>query len=97
MRDSPASNVASCYLPYGAAVNRIKVHITFTPGVSTDAEARAEAVAEITRVGGMTGINQKRLESYSLLSGLIDESTLDAVRAIKGVRSVEPDRMRHLK
>lgn len=78
-------------------MNPVRVHITFTPDVSADTEARAAVVAEITRVGGMVEVNQSRLERYGLLTGVIDATTLDAVRAIAGVRTVEPDRIRNLR
>lgn len=75
-------------------MSHVKIHVTFNRDISGDLEARAKAVAEIHRVSGITEVNQKRLERYGLLSGMVEESKIGEIRGVKGVGKVEADRVR---
>ncbi|MDX1978948.1 MAG: hypothetical protein SFV51_01670 [Bryobacteraceae bacterium] len=73
---------------------RSKVHITLQPDVAADPARRSSILEQIQLAGGLTEVNQKRFDRYGLLTGLTDDSAIDRIRGIKGVKSVEADQVR---
>jgi hypothetical protein len=74
----------------------LKVHVTLEPDRAADTEARAKVLDDIERVTQVLELNRSRFDRYGLLTGLVDESKVDQIRRVAGVKSVEPDRQRHL-
>jgi hypothetical protein len=73
-----------------------KVHISLKAELAADPQARAELLAR-ARACGVTQVNQKRFERYGILTGLVDDAQVAALRALAVVDSVEVDKERTLR
>lgn len=73
-----------------------KVHISLKAELAADPQARAELLA-CAHACGVTQVNEKRFERYGILTGIVDDAQLAALRALLAVASVEVDRERTLR
>ncbi|MFN7920895.1 MAG: hypothetical protein U0Q16_12405 [Bryobacteraceae bacterium] len=69
----------------------VRVHVTLDDITTADPEAMLKKVAQIERLAGIEQTDQKRLIKYGILTGMVDDSKLDAIRAVRGVLAVETD------
>ena len=74
----------------------LKIHVTLQPETAADEKTRARVLDEIERVAEVQDVNRKRFDRYGLLTGVVDESKVDRIRQIPGVKSVEADTERYL-
>ncbi|MBV9926746.1 MAG: hypothetical protein JOZ96_17135 [Acidobacteria bacterium] len=69
----------------------VKAHIVLDRGKAGAPEARSEILDAIRARADISGVNEKRLERYGVLTCDVDESRLDAIREIPGVADVQVD------
>ena len=65
--------------------------------ISSDPAARSSARAAILSRARLRDVNENRWARYGILTGLLEESAVEAARRIPGVASVEVDQERHLR
>lgn len=74
----------------------VKVHITLHENIDNDRAQRQTAFDEIVRVGQIVNTNQKRFDSYGIISGDMPANRLDAVKALTHyIEDVSFDVIRH--
>jgi hypothetical protein len=72
----------------------VKVNITLSKETLQD-PVRLEMVKNtILNISGMTGINEKRLQRYGILSGSLPKSKLPQLSNIKEIDSISGDEVR---
>jgi|GEM_PF-2864741 len=74
----------------------ILVHVVLDDAVWKDAEQRQAVVDQVLRIGNGRDLNEKRLGRFGILTCIVDEATLDDVRGIAGVKTVDKDQVRRL-
>jgi hypothetical protein len=74
----------------------VKTHIILDEDKADVAEERTSVLAKIREKAAVSAINEKRLKLYGVITCDIDDSLLDEVRKIPGVRKVEIDQEREL-
>jgi hypothetical protein len=74
----------------------VKAHIVLDKGKAGEPDARSEILDAIRERADISGLNEKRLERYGVLTCDLDDSRLDAIREIPGVAAVEVDKEREL-
>jgi hypothetical protein len=78
-------------------MTEIKAHIVLDPSIGEDPKAREETLAQVIKASGLAEVNQERLEELGIITGKVRKSSLDAIRKIPGVLSVNPDTKRSLR
>jgi hypothetical protein len=73
----------------------VKVHVVLQRDVVKDPARRREALAAIVDRSGIHDINEKRLERFGIVSGMVDADRINALRGMEQVRSVSMDEERH--
>jgi hypothetical protein len=81
----------TCSRDYGIIEMPSKIHVTLTESALTNANLLKSIVSKIVEATDMSDINQKRLERYGILSGIVDDKKIEVVRSIDGVASVDAD------
>jgi len=74
----------------------VKTHIILEEDKVDAVEDRTSVLAKIRAKAGISKINEKRFERYGVLTCDLDDSLLDEVSKIPGVRKVEVDQERDL-
>jgi hypothetical protein len=69
----------------------VKAHIVLDKGKAGGPKARSEILDAIRKRADISGVNEKRLERYGVLTCDLDDSRLDAIREIPGVADVKID------
>lgn len=72
----------------------VKAHIVIDKAEGS--KARSEILDTIRKRVDISGVNDKRLERYGVLTCDLDDSRLDEIRKIPGVAAVEIDQERSL-
>jgi len=72
----------------------IKAHITFKAPFKQDPKTLAESVKKVLQTVPISQINQERLDSLGIVSGMVDESDLEKIQALDEVDSVTRDEKR---
>jgi len=75
----------------------VKAHIVLDPSIGQNPEKRTALLEKLLKTAPISEINQKRLDLYGIITGMVDESLLDDIRKTPGVVSVERDKERFLR
>ena len=70
----------------------VKVHIVLKEQVRQSPKECLTVLHEVEDLAGISGVNEKRLQRYGIISGDVPVSKIDAVKALPGVESVSVDR-----
>jgi len=69
----------------------VKAHIVLDKGKAGGPKERSEILDAIRERADISGVNEKRLERYGVLTCDLDDSRLDAIREVPGVTAVKVD------
>lgn len=67
---------------------KVRAHIVFD---DHKPESRARMLETVKKAVEISDINKQRFELYGLLTGTVEDSSLDKVREIPGVKGVQVD------
>lgn len=73
----------------------VKVHIVLKERVRQSPKDCLTVLHELEDLAGISGVNEKRLQRYGIISGDVPTSKIEAVKALPGVESVSVDQPKY--
>jgi len=68
-----------------------KVHITLAPEVGKDSERAGVILTALIEKHGLENVDKSRFKRFGIISGDVAEDQMQAIREIKGIKSVTLD------
>ncbi|HEX8341752.1 MAG TPA: hypothetical protein VF624_12655 [Tepidisphaeraceae bacterium] len=73
----------------------MRVHITLDKEIRSDGGAMQSKLEEIRSVAALRDVNETRFHRYGVISADVPETSVDRIKDVSGVKSVEADEIRH--